>query len=312
MGEWWFAPAQPPSHVQASRTVNAMLGIIGLTVSLVMVFGGYLMGGGQMHVVLEALPTEMMTIAGGAIGAMIVGNSAEVLKGVGGGIKQVFGGSKWKEQDFKDMLCLLFTITKMIKSKGILVIESHIEKPSESSIFQRYPRILADHFATDFICDTLRMLSMNMDDAHQVFDAMESQLEKHHHEHMMPQHALQTMADGLPAIGIVAAVLGVIKTMASVTEPPEVLGGMIGHALVGTFLGVFLAYLIVGPFATKLKAVMDEQHQFYLIIRDVLVAHLNGNAPQVSVEIGRGSVPSTMQPSFFELEEALNAAADAA
>ena len=118
MGEWWFAPAQPPSHVQASRTVNAMLGIIGLTVSLVMVFGGYLMGGGQMHVVLEALPTEMMTIAGGAIGAMIVGNSAEVLKGVGGGIKQVFGGSKWKEQDFKDMLCLLFTITKMIKSKG--------------------------------------------------------------------------------------------------------------------------------------------------------------------------------------------------
>ena len=312
MGEWWFAPAQPPSHVQASRTVNAMLGIIGLTVSLVMVFGGYLMGGGQMHVVLEALPTEMMTIAGGAIGAMIVGNSAEVLKGVGGGIKQVFGGSKWKEQDFKDMLCLLFTITKMIKSKGILVIESHIEKPSESSIFQRYPRILADHFATDFICDTLRMLSMNMDDAHQVFDAMESQLEKHHHEHMMPQHALQTMADGLPAIGIVAAVLGVIKTMASVTEPPEVLGGMIGHALVGTFLGVFLAYLIVGPFATKLKAVMDEQHQFYLIIREVLVAHLNGNAPQVSVEIGRGSVPSTMQPSFFELEEALNAAADAA
>ena len=192
------------------------------------------------------------------------------------------------------------------------MIESHIEKPSESSIFQRYPRILADHFATDFICDTLRMLSMNMDDAHQVFDAMESQLEKHHHEHMMPQHALQTMADGLPAIGIVAAVLGVIKTMASVTEPPEVLGGMIGHALVGTFLGVFLAYLIVGPFATKLKAVMDEQHQFYLIIRDVLVAHLNGNAPQVSVEIGRGSVPSTMQPSFFELEEALNAAADAA
>ena len=302
---------RPPNRSSQNGYAN-MLGIIGLTVSLVMVFGGYLMGGGQMHVVLEALPTEMMTIAGGAIGAMIVGNSAEVLKGVGAGIKQVFSGSKWKEQDFKDMLCLLFTITKMIKSKGILVIESHIEKPSESSIFQRYPRILADHFATDFICDTLRMLSMNMDDAHQVFDAMESQLEKHHHEHMMPQHALQTMADGLPAIGIVAAVLGVIKTMASVTEPPEVLGGMIGHALVGTFLGVFLAYLIVGPFATKLKAVVDEQHQFYLIIRDVLVAHLNGNAPQVSVEIGRGSVPSIMQPSFFELEEALNAAADAA
>ncbi|TAL01036.1 MAG: flagellar motor stator protein MotA [Rhodospirillaceae bacterium] len=288
-----------------------MLGAIGLVVAISMVFGGYAMAGGHLSVVLEAMPTELMTILGGAVGALIVGNSVEVLKAVVGGVKQVFSGSKWKEQDFKDMLCLLFTITKMIKSKGILVIESHIEKPAESTIFQKYPRILADHFATDFICDTLRMLSMNLDDAHQVYDAMEGQLEKHHHEKMMPQHGLQTMADGLPAIGIVAAVLGVIKTMASVTEPPEVLGGMIGHALVGTFLGVFLAYLIVGPFAVKLKAVLDEEHQFYLIIRDVLVAHLNGNAPQVSVEIGRGAVPTKMQPSFFELEEALNSATDA-
>jgi chemotaxis protein MotA len=289
-----------------------MLGAIGLAVSFIMVFGGYVFAGGHLEVILHALPTELMIIFGGASGALILGNSVEVLKGVVGGLKQVFSGPKWKEQDYRDMLCLLFTITKMIKSKGILVIESHIEKPQESTIFQRYPRILADHFATDFICDTLRMLSMNMDDAHQVYDAMESQLEKHHHEKLQPQHALQTMADGLPAIGIVAAVLGVIKTMASVTEPPEVLGGMIGHALVGTFLGVFLAYLIVGPFATRLKAVLDEEHQFYLIIRDVLVAHLNGNAPQVSVEIGRGSVPSKMQPSFFELEEALNSAAEAA
>ena len=135
---------------------------------------------------------------------------------------------------------------------------------------------------------------------------MESQLDKHHHEALKPQEALQTMADGLPAIGIVAAVLGVIKTMASVTEPPEVLGKLIGGALTGTFLGVFLAYLLVGPFATRLKQIMDEEHQFYLIIRDVMVAHLNGNAPQVSVEIGRGNVPSKVQPSFFELEEALN------
>jgi chemotaxis protein MotA len=210
------------------------------------------------------------------------------------------------------MLCLLFTITKMIKSKGILVIESHIEKPEESNIFQKYPKILADHFAVDFICDTLRMLSMNLDDAHQVFDAMEAQLEKHHHENLEPQHALQTMADGLPAIGIVAAVLGVIHTMGSVTEPPEVLGGMIGSALVGTFMGVFLSYLMVGPFSNRLKQVINEEHQFYVIIRDILVAHLNGNAPQVSVEIGRGQVPSKMQPTFFELEEALNSATEGA
>ena len=210
------------------------------------------------------------------------------------------------------MLTLLFTITKMIKSKGILVIEAHIEKPEESNIFQKYPKILADHFAVDFICDTLRMLSMNLDDPHQVFDAMETQLEKHHHEHMEPQHALQTMSDGLPAVGIVAAVLGVIHTMGSVTEPPEVLGGMIGSALVGTFLGIFLSYMMVGPFANRLKQVVNEEHQFNIIIRDILVAHLNGNAPQVSVEIGRGSVPSKMQPSFFELEEALNSAGEAA
>jgi chemotaxis protein MotA len=287
-----------------------MMGIVGIIFVFVMVFGGFLLHGGNIMVVVHALPTELMTIFGGAIGAMIVGNSADTLKGVGKGIKQVFSGPVWKEQDFKDMLCLLFTITKMIKSKGILVIESHIEKPEESTIFQKYPRILHDHFAVDFICDTLRMLSMNLDDPHQVFDAMESQLEKHHHEKLLPQQALQTMADGLPAIGIVAAVLGVINTMQSVTEPPEVLGGMIGSALVGTFLGVFLAYTVVGPFAVRLNQVMTEEHQFYMIIRDVLVAHLNGNAPQVSVEIGRGNVPTKVQPSFFELEEALNATSE--
>ncbi len=287
-----------------------MLGIIGIVFVFVMVFGGYVLHGGHLSVIIEALPTELMVIFGGAVGAMIVGNSAEVLKGMVPNLKKIFSGPKWKEQDFKDVLCLLFTITKMIKAKGILVIESHIEKPEESNIFQKYPNILADHFAVDFICDTLRMLSMNLDDAHQVFDAMETQLEKHHHEALGPQHALQTMADGLPAIGIIAAVLGVIHTMGSVTEPPEVLGGMIGSALVGTFLGVFLAYELVGPFASRVKQVCDEEHQFYIIIRNVLVAHLNGNAPQVSVEIGRGSVPSKVQPTFFELEEALNSITD--
>ena len=287
-----------------------MLPIIGLLVVITMVFGGYVISGGHLITVLEALPTEMMTILGGAVGALIIGNTSKTLKGVLAGLKQVFSGPRWKEQDFKDMLCLLFTITKMIKSKGILVIESHIEKPEESTIFEKYPRIMADHFATDFICDTLRMLSMNLDDPHQVFDTMESQLDKHHHEKLVPQVALQTMADGLPAIGIIAAVLGVIKTMASVTEPPEILGGMIGQALVGTFLGVFLAYLFVGPFQNRLKGILDEEHRFYLIIRDVLVAHLNGNAPQVSVEIGRGNVPTEVQPSFFELEEALNATSE--
>jgi chemotaxis protein MotA len=151
------------------------------------------------------------------------------------------------------------------------------------------------------------MMTMNLEDPHQVEDAMETQLEKHHAEATAPAGALQTMADGLPALGIVAAVLGVIKTMGSITEPPAVLGAMIGGALVGTFLGVFLAYGLVGPFATRLKAVVDEEASFYQIIQSVLVAHLHGNAAQISVEIGRGNVPSDAQPSFLELEEALGA-----
>jgi chemotaxis protein MotA len=188
----------------------------------------------------------------------------------------------------------------------MIALEAHIENPSESGIFKRFPRIAKDHFALDFICDTLRMMTMSLEDPHQVETAMEKLLEKHHHEALTASHALTSMADGLPALGIVAAVLGVIKTMGSITEPPEVLGSMIGGALVGTFLGVFLAYGLVGPIATRLKGIVDEEAQFYHVIRDILVAHLHGNAAQVSVEIGRGSVPSEYQPSFLELETALN------
>ena len=168
--------------------------------------------------------------------------------------------------------------------------------------------MLKDHFATDFICDTLRMMTMNLEDPHQIEDAMEKQLEKHHHEALEPAHALQNMADALPALGIVAAVLGVIKTMSAITEPPAVLGGMIGGALVGTFLGVFLAYGLVGPLAARLTGILNGDAAYYKIIQSVLVAHLHGNAAQISVEIGRGDIPTTAQPSFAEMEEALSAA----
>jgi chemotaxis protein MotA len=198
-----------------------------------------------------------------------------------------------------------------MKTKGVVALEPHIENPKESAIFQKYPKLMKDHFVVDFICDTMRMMTMNLDDPHQVEDAMEKQIEKHHHESLHPAHALQSMADGLPALGIVAAVLGIVKTMGAINEPPEILGLMIGKALVGTFLGVFLAYGIVGPIALRLNAVIEHDAQFYKIIRDVLVAHLHGNAAQVSVEIGRGSVPSPMQPTFAQLEEALAAAAEA-
>jgi chemotaxis protein MotA len=282
-----------------------MFQIIGIVVLFAMVFGSFMISGGKFEVILHALPHELMAIGGAAVAAFLIGNSVQTIKATLGGVPKVFAGPKWKTADYRDLLSLLFLLTKTMKSKGVIALESHIEKPKESTIFSRYPRLMKDHFAIDFICDTLRMMTMNLEDPHQVEDAMEKQLEKHHHEAMAPHHALQSMADALPALGIVAAVLGVIKTMGSITEPPEVLGAMIGGALVGTFLGVFLAYGLVGPIAARLKTVVEEEGQFYRIIQSVLVAHLHGNAAQISVEIGRGDVPSKAQPSFLELEEAL-------
>lgn len=283
-----------------------MFQIIGILCVFGMVFGGFLLAGGSLDVIMKAAPLEMMMIMGAAVGAFLIANSSAVLGKTGGAMGKMFAGPKWKTSDYQDLLCLLFLLTKTMKSKGMIAVEAHIENPSESAIFSQYPKILADHFAIDFICDTLRMMTMNLEDPHQVEDSMEKQLEKHHHEALGPAEAMQATADALPALGIVAAVLGIIKTMSAINEPPEVLGKLIGSALVGTFLGVFLAYGFFGPFATRMKQIADEEGQFYAIIRDVLVAHLHGNSAQVSVEIGRGNVPSPAQPSFSELETALN------
>ena len=284
-----------------------MFQIIGIVLLFGLVFGSYVISGGKFEVILHALPHEMMAIGGAAIAAFLISNNGSVIKATLGGLGKSFAGPKWKASDYRDLLSLLFQLTKTMKSKGVIALESHIENPKESAIFTRFPKIMKDHFAIDFICDTLRMMTMNLEDPHQVEDAMEKQLEKHHHEALAPAHALQNMADALPALGIVAAVLGVIKTMGSITEPPEVLGGMIGGALVGTFLGVFLAYGLVGPIAARLKSIVEEEGAFYKIIQSVLVAHLHGNAAQISVELGRTDIPSPAQPTFAQLEEALAA-----
>lgn len=282
-----------------------MFQIIGIVMLFGMVFGSYILAGGKFGVIAHALPHEFMAIGGAGVAAFLISNSLPVIKASLGGLGKTFSGPKWKKQDYKDLLSLLFQLTKTMKSKGVVALESHIEKPKESTIFQKYPKVLKDHFAVDFICDTLRMMTMNLEDPHQVEDAMEKQLEKHHHEHLEPAHALQNLADALPALGIVAAVLGIVKTMGSITEPPEILADD-RRRLVGTFLGVFLAYGLVGPFAARLKAIVDEEAAYYKIIQSVLVAHLHGNAAQISVEIGRGDIPSIAQPSFVEMEETLN------
>ncbi|HEX7725456.1 MAG TPA: motility-associated protein, partial [Rhizomicrobium sp.] len=185
-----------------------MLQLAGIGVLFACVFGGFLMSGGSLGVVMEALPHEMLTILGAALAALLIGGSISELKKIGSEMGKIVSGPKWKHSDYTDLLCLLFLITKMMKTKGMIALEQHIEKPEDSSIFKRYPRITKDHFALDFICDTLRMMTMSLEDPHQVETAMEKQLEKHHHEALGPATSMQSMADALPALGIVAAVLG--------------------------------------------------------------------------------------------------------
>lgn len=280
-----------------------MLGVFGIIFVFITVFGAYIHSGGKMEIIIHALPHELSMLMGGAIGAYCVANSKNVLKATMKEIVKGFKGAKWKRQDYKDLLSLLFLLCKLMKAKGLIAVEQHIEKPEESPLFSQFPNIVHDHFATDLICDTLRTLTMGMENPMTIEEIIDRQLEKHHHESSGPGHGLQGMADGLPAIGIVVAVLGVVKTMASINEPPAVLGAMIGGALVGTFLGVFVAYCVVGPLAVRNLAIHAEEQQFYFIIRDVLVAHLKGMAPQISMEMGRGQIPSHFQPSFAEMEE---------
>lgn len=284
-----------------------MIGIIGIVVIFAMVFGGYLASGGKMAIIVKSLPYEMIIIGGAAVGAFVIGNDMSSIKHTLKDIGKVFKGPHWKPGDYRDLLCLLFELIRVARQNPV-ELEEHIENPEGSAIFGRYPKIAKDHEAVDLICDTLRSAAMNFDDPHQVEEVLEKRIEGNLHHAMHSSHALQTMADGLPALGIVAAVLGVIKTMGSIDQPPEILGKLIGGALVGTFLGVFLAYGIVGPFASRVKDVISEDNHFYQLIREVLVANLHNHATNICLEVGRQNTPGHMRPSYTELEEALKAA----
>ncbi|MBE2278036.1 MAG: flagellar motor stator protein MotA [Rhodobacteraceae bacterium] len=283
-----------------------MFGLIGIVVILVMVFGGYVAAGGKMQIILKALPFELVMIGGAAIGAFLISNDFSAVKHAVKDIGKVFKGAKWKPADYRDLLCLLFELVRLSKANPV-ALEEHIESPENSAIFGRYRRIQQDHDAVELICDTFRAAAMNYDDPHQVEEVLDKRMEVQMHHALHSSHALQIMADGLPALGIVAAVLGVIKTMSAIDQPPEVLGKMIGGALVGTFLGVFLAYGLMGPFAARVKTVVEEDAHFYQLIREVLVANLHRHPANICIEVGRQNTPHHMRPGFGELEEALRA-----
>jgi chemotaxis protein MotA len=282
-----------------------MLAIGGLVFLLVCVFGSYLVSGGSIEPLIESLPFEMWTIAGAAAGAFIMANSMHEVKHALVGLGKIMKGAAYKKTDYVELLSLMYFLVRLASTKGNMALEPHIEKPAESSAFQRFPKIIGNHHACDLICDYLRLVGMNADDPNQIEDVMARELRKTLNEELHPAHALQTMADGLPALGIVAAVLGVIKTMSHIDQPPAVLGAMIGGAMTGTFLGVLLSYGMVGPFSSRLKGVVEEEAKYMEVIRAVIVTHLHGNAPQVSIESGRKMVPNEHMPSFAEMEEAI-------
>jgi chemotaxis protein MotA len=283
-----------------------MIAVLGITFTFVMVFGGYLLAGGKLSIILHSLPFEIMMIGGAAVGAFALGNSIPALKQTAKDCGLVFSGSRWKHDDYQMLLEVMYQLIYMAR-KNPMSLESHIDKPEESDIFRGFQKLVNDDVATGLICDTLRSASMNYDDPNQVEELLEKKIDEIKHHLHQSVHGLQSIADGLPALGIVAAVLGVIKTMGSIDQPPEVLGKLIGGALVGTFLGVFLAYCIVAPFAAKVQEVAESDINFYKVIKDVLVCHLHQHPPKMCLEVARQSIPHHFRPNFNSLDDALKA-----
>ena len=282
-----------------------MLFIVGAITVIGCVMGGYVALGGHLYVLWQ--PFEFVIIGGAAVGAYIISNPKNVLSQTGKAIGLLFKGPTHTKEHYLELLSLLYTIFKMAKSKGMLTLESHVENPQESELFQRFPMFYGDHHAVTFLCDYLRMMVLGTENANEMETLIDEELETHHAEQLQIVGAIQTVADATPALGIVAAVLGVIHTMGSITEPPAVLGKLIGGALVGTFLGVLLAYGFVGPIASGLKAIYESEGKYYQCIKVALLAHLNGYAPSVSVEFARKALYSHVRPTFYEVEEAVQA-----
>ncbi|BCI71310.1 hypothetical protein SUS17_3016 [Sphingomonas sp. S17] len=284
-----------------------MFPAIGLVILLGMVFGGFAITGGQLGPVFHAIPHEMLIIGGAAVGALVIGNSGKELKALGGAMGKIFKGPKYKKQDYLDVIFLVSKLMKMLRTEGPIALEPHVEDPKSSSVFAEYPRLVADHTLVNLIADTLRLVVVSSGtlDVHAVEEVMDNAIKTHHHEVEGPQGTLQSLADSLPALGIVAAVLGIVKTMGSIDKPPSVLGGMIGSALVGTFMGVLLAYGIVNPFAGRLKQVIDADAAIYHVVKQIIIASLHGHPQPLVIEAARSGIAHKDQPGFAEVFDGL-------
>lgn len=281
-----------------------MIKIIGHVGVVVATLGGYAAMGGKLAVLNQ--PFELVIIFGSAVMAFITANSIHVLKACKKDMAAIYKKDKYGKQEYLELLGMLYLIFKTARTKGWLALEKHIEAPDDSEIFKKFPSFHADHHAVTFLCDYLRLISLGAEKPHEIEALMDQEIETQREERSHTSHAIQTMADGMPALGIVAAVLGVIKTMGSITEPPEVLGKLIGGALVGTFLGVWLSYGFFAPIASAIKERNDTELKYYVCMKTCILAFLQGAAPQVAIEFGRKILMHDTQPTFLEVEETTN------
>jgi len=280
-----------------------MLVVVGSVVVLLCVFGAF-----SVHGDLAVLwqPLEFVIILGAAIGAFITSNTKANIRQTIKGLKRAFRGPTYKKTDYVELLSVLYQIFKVAKTKGMLALEQHVERPGESALFSSFPKFLKDRHAVEFLCDYLRMMTLGTENPNEVEALMDAELETHHLERQGASHAMQSMADGMPALGIVAAVLGVILTMGSITEPPEVLGHLIGAALVGAFFGVLMSYGIVGPISNAIRGVDEVDAKYFQCIKAAMLAHMQGYPPSVSVEFARKVIYSGDRPSFYEIERTVD------
>src|SRR5215469_15488982 len=278
-----------------------MFAIIGIVVVFGAVVGGYLMEHGKLLVLVQ--PAELLIIGMAAVGTLLIGNPLHILKKIGAGLGGVFKGSKFTTEWYLDSLRMLYELFNKARREGLVALESDTETPDKSQIFTKYPAFVEDHHARDFVCDTLRMAISSGVDPFDVDQMMELDMEVHHHESGQPVASLSSMADSLPGLGIVAAVLGVVITMGALGGPPEELGHKVAAALVGTFLGILLCYGLVGPMAANMAKAADEEQAFYHVMRVVMVAFIKGTSPVLAIEIGRRAVPGHVRPSFQETEQ---------